>query len=1210
MQKTAYGGLLCQVGPPVQPFESSRLPAQMMRVMRMLTFFLFATCLSASATGIAQTITISGKELTYKQVFAAIKKQTGYVTLYDQELLPDNKTLTLSVRELPLPELLQMIFKDQPLKFEIEDKTIFLSRKPVDFLSLLSKATEQPSLTIKIVDSTGSPLAGATIILTRKSKSTRDRPATKNLISGVTDAKGSFSCQAEEGDLLMASYIGMEPRTITITKAILENGVLSVSLKQVTASMSDVEVTVSTGYQKIKPEQSTGSISTIRLKDYDSRINTTDFLTGLQNKLPGLLIDNNIQFEGNNLFQIRGISTINGNRQPLIVIDGFPTELTLNMIDPNEVESVTVLKDAAAATVYGARSSNGVIIIERKKAKPGKMNVSFRSTAGLKPRENYERYRWDKDASNTIIKSDMIINENISPLGWMLISDPAYSDQYYSYLLPAQIMAHWRSSTDPITIGERDRQLAELGSYNNTKDYKRLFLRTATTQTYNLSISGGNKDALYYITANYLDNRLNEIKSDNNQFRLSGRTMLNISKRLSLDMSMDFQQAKTNEVPVPGIHDIYPYERLEDGEGNPLPVAFKSYANSYYNDFLLSKNLKNNRYYPLVDINEVSDKSVMLINRITANFRYNIGYGLNFNFGGVYESSRSDLDHLASKNSSEAQQYINRYAVFDAVSNRYTFRVPDGALLKKRAQSKQSYTIRAQLNYDKQIARDHSLNTILGAEIRDVLERSNSEAYFGYDDQTLLHQPIDLKSLQDIFPTIARSNPGLLYNDLFSVEYNKDRYVSMYSNLVYTYLGKYTLSGSIRIDQSNLFGTDPKYRYKPLWSVGAAWNIHKEDFMQDLHWVRSLKLRTAYGFNGNVARNSLPEVIAKAGLTNSLHSSYNFPMLSMLSLANSGLRWEQTRNFNAGLDYEIFKGITGSIDYYVKKSTDILANNQIDATKGASAAIINRASIRNSGLEISLHADWITRKSFNWNTGLIFSHNDSKVLDVYNTKIVGNAKSNSYVLSDNANYLKGYAVGAMFGYRYAGVDAEGHPLIYDMDGKQKRFYTGIDNGIKDVRFMGSSIPTFNMGLSNRIDAGNFYFYCMINFYGGFNVRAPVPNSRVTRPLEGSGNFWRKPGDETKPGILPFIGNTYYSHLTYTDQYIVNGSYLTLGDLTASYTFKNSRFLKREGINLEVRAQASNVYTVAFNKYDYSVATGSYAKTYMTPTYTLALNVNF
>ncbi|MNL40674.1 hypothetical protein D3C87_1630410 [compost metagenome] len=157
--------------------------------------------------------------------------------------------------------------------------------------------------------------------------------------------------------------------------------------------------------------------------------------------------------------------------------------------------------------------------------------------------------------------------------------------------------------------------------------------------------------------------------------------------------------------------------------------------------------------------------------------------------------------------------------------------------------------------------------------------------------------------------------------------------------------------------------------------------------------------------------------------------------------------------------------------------------------------------------------------------------------------------------------------------------------------------------------MGSSIPKHNLGLSNRVDVGRFYFYCMINYYGGFNVRVAVPNARTTRPLAGSDNYWKKAGDEAIPNILPAVGNTYYSYLQYTDSYIVSGSYFTLGDLTASYSFKPGKAGK-DGMSFELRGQASNLYTIGLNKYDYSVATGNYEKPYVTPTYTLALRANF
>jgi hypothetical protein len=390
--------------------------------------------------------------------------------------------------------------------------------------------------------------------------------------------------------------------------------------------------------------------------------------------------------------------------------------------------------------------------------------------------------------------------------------------------------------------------------------------------------------------------------------------------------------------------------------------------------------------------------------------------------------------------------------------------------------------------------------------------------------------------------------------------------------------------------------------------------VHKEQFMQEAQWVKSLRLRVAHGFNGNVAKNALPQVIASDVLNNS-NPSAPFPSLQLFSFANSGLRWEESRNFNVGISYSIFKGISGSIDYYIKTSKDILALNQIDASKGGSSALVNQASIRNKGLEINLQADWITRRNFNWNTGFVFAHNTNKVLDVYNPNITASSYASAYVDGAYANYLKGYAVGTLFNYRYAGIDNTGAALIYDKEGKAVVSNTNEAYIGAQIDYAGTAIPVINFGLSNRVDIGSFYAYVMINYYGKFAVRTPVPNAADIRPLRGAGNFWRQPGDEKNPDVLPaFVTTTGFAHylnMSRSDKYTVKGDYFTLGDITAAYSFRKAKFLKRWGIpGLEIRAQASNVYTLALNRYYYSVATGSFEKSYLTPTYSASLFINF
>lgn len=1161
--------------------------------MRLTTVILLASLLQVSATTFGQRITLNQEDIPLESVLKEIRKQSGYDIYYDSKVIPKNQKVNVALNNTTLEVALSTIFKGLKLGFYIEGNIVSIKKVDQSFFP------DPPAGVFavidvegRIVDEDGKILSGATVKVKGTNRSTS------------TDNKGIFNLKnIDENAVLQIIYIGYVTQEIKVSPNL---GDIKMEL-----SVADLnELTISTGYQLIKPEQSTGSISTIREKEYNNRINTTDFLTGLQNKIPGLLVNNDIKFEGNSLFQIRGISTINGNRNPLIVIDGYPTELSLDMIDPNEIESVTVLKDAAAATIYGARSSNGVIIIERKKAKAGDIKVNFRATTGFTPKEDYDRYRWDKDASKIVVEFEKIKNFNASPTLWGRQETPS---GYFNYSPVALIMNHWRSATDPITEGERDRQLANIGAYNNAGDYSRLFLRTASTQTNNLDISGGTDRLLYYLTANYSHNNASQVKNNDGIFRLSGRVNMKLSERFSLELNTDYQDSKDNVVPVPDFSKIMPYEHFEDASGNPASLYNGSKVPPVYNAYIMSLGLLDNQYYPLQDLNEVSDKAHTINNRMVANFKYKIGNGFNLTFGGVYETSRTNNRHLASENSTEVRQLVNYYTK-PATSGGLIYNMPKGAILKEQQVNSQGFTLRAQANYDKQIATDHSLNLILGAEVRKIEGKSNMATYFGYNDQTLINQPVDFNTFSTNYsPTYAYSNGGFSYAGLFNNGYSDDRFISGYSNLVYAYKDKYSVTGSIRVDQSNLFGTDPKYKYKPLWSVGAAWNIDKENVMQEVSWIRSLKLRAAYGFNGNVAKNALPQVIAKDD--RSYFDPYLYtPSLTLLSYANSGLRWEQTRNFNVGLNYQLFKGISGSIDYYIKKSTDVLATNQIDASKGGYSALINQASIRNNGLEVSLQADWISRRRFNWNTGLIFARNTSKVLQVYNANITSTSFSRAYVDGSYSNYLKGYAVGALFNYRYAGLNNTGIPQLYDQNGDVK-LYT--NEGRSDVVYSGSSIPVNNLGLSNRVDIGNFYVYCMINYYGGFKVRVPVPNASDIRPLEGAGNYWKQAGDEKDPNILPSVTSLnlrYYQDyffLSKSDKYTVNGSYFTLGDLTFSYSFRDKGFLKKMKINnLEIRAQASNICTIALNKYNYSVATGNYAKTYMTPTYTAALSINF
>ncbi|RZM21227.1 MAG: SusC/RagA family TonB-linked outer membrane protein, partial [Pedobacter sp.] len=773
--------------------------------MRLTTVILLASLMQVSASTFAQRITINRHNVSLESVLKEIRIQAGYSFVYDVKTVSSAQHVSVNVTDAEVADVLKKVLYGLELDYAIDGKIVSILRRTPSQLVYTPFAVQ---VTGKVTHAEGFPIPNVSVTVKGTTLGT------------ITNEDGIYNIQAPDlRSVLVFSFVGLKTQEIAVKgrdriDVVLEDGV----------SNLDEVALISTGYQRIKPEQSTGSISTLQEKQFNSRINTTDFIIGLQNKLPGLLVNNDIKYKEEPLFQIRGISTFNGIRKPLIVVDGYPTELELASINPNEIESITILKDAAAATIYGARSSNGVVIIERKKAKAGRSVVNFRSTASFTPKENYERYRWDKDGFKATVENARATAEFQGPILWEFMKDP-YMGSYFTFPTPVNILA--QGTAGVITEAEVNRQLDSLGAYNNTKDYGRLFLRTAVTQTYNVDLSGGSDKALYYFSSNYVGGRSAQIKNDNNQFQVNGRTLFNLSKRLSFEVGTSYQELRRNAAPVPGIESLYAYERLQDENGNPAPVFSNSFLNPYYNQTLIDAGLSDNLYYPLQEVNEVSEKTHGMNTRITADLRYNILNDLNLHIGGVYERAKSEANNLATEHSSIVRQFMNYYAEDDFMGG-YKYNFPKGSFLRNSLTDNRSYTARAQLNYDKQFAGDHSINLIAGGELRDIVDKSNSSAIIGYDDQSLIHQSVDYKYLDTYtgyaMAMFAPFNPYASYQDLFRLTENVNRFISVYSNLIYTFKERYSLSGSLRVDQSNLFGTDPKYQYKPLWSLGAAWN--------------------------------------------------------------------------------------------------------------------------------------------------------------------------------------------------------------------------------------------------------------------------------------------------------------------------------------------------------------------------------------------------
>lgn len=1171
------------------------LSAQMLRIMRMLTFFLFAAFFSASANGKAQNITMSAKNIPLKQIFTVIKKQTGYVVLYNEQTISQTRPVSVNAQDMPLEEFLSTILKNQSLEYTIQGKTIVLSRKtasrlyePAPELSLQAEVMQDP-IRIRITDSTGAPLAGASVS-TRNGKT-----------SAVTDADGMVNLNVRAGDVLHISFIGHETRTVVVTPAQYAAGKFTVALLRAESQLSVVEVSVSTGYQKMPTYQMTGAASVMSEKDYQQRVAVTgNFLESLEGKVPGLVYNGQT-----GELTIRGVSTFDAVKKPLIVLDGFPTEIDLRTINPLDIVSVSVLRDAAAASIYGVRASNGVIVVETRRGKFGKPVFNVRATQAFqsKPDFGYLNYAPASEFVQLQKENFKIAQTSYSLFDW----------GFYKMNPVEKIMfglTELAVSNPLLTQEQADQKLATLGSYDNLKEYERIFYQNRQTTNLNVDVSGGNDRSTYMMGVNYIAETPVNRRSENKQIVLNLANTFKFTDWLKFDFRGTYLNTRDVKGSTPGYSDFFPYEHLVDANGKALPVALdpgRDYLSRAISDdknqTLMQAGLYDQLYYPYKELYGNTNTTKGSSTRFQGRFNVRFTNWMNMDLGGNYENQNAVLDQLQSEETYSTRVLVSSMAQKDLATGKAVFaNMPKGDILMKTNQRITNYTARLQLNLSQRFG-DHDLSGILGLERKQTLTQAYKTSYFGYDGQTLISKPINMSALNGTstpaFDEMGISIPRFRSTDYFKETEVDNRFMSYYGQGTYIYRGKYVLTGSFRIDQSNLFGVDPKYKYKPLWSAGVNWRLSEEGFAKDWDFVKNLQVRAATGFNGNVpSSNNGAFLILSTGLNTVLNTPLTYN--DVLTPENQSLRWETTQNYNVGVDYTLLGSrISGSIDYYVKKSTDVFGQLDSDPTTGFNQYNANTASIRNSGLELLISSQLMKKKGFEWRLQVTSSFNNNKVLAVKATEY-----DNSQMITSGNIFIQGLPMNALYSYNYGGLNAMGQPFVYDRKGNQNvlAFYGNakVDVTKDDLIYNGTTTPKYVLGLNNQFSIGAFDLSFLFMYYGGHVMRVEQPNPNnidfmSNNPLKGSTNFWRKPGDEKFTNIPGYVRASsaapgyYQSYALYGYQYasefVRKADYIRLRDLIVTYNAKGAIFRKLGLNNPQVRMQAQNLFRYTFSGND-------------------------
>lgn len=936
-----------------------------------------------------------------------------------------------------------------------------------------------------ITEENSLPLLGATINV----------PNLKTIV--ITDKNGFFKLPANEGKVtLNISHSGYESVSLVVTFPLDKPLRIVLSHK-----VNDIqEVNISTGYQKIPKERATGSFTFSDNKLLNQQV-STNILDRLANVAGGVFLERGRS--GNPQLMIRGLSTINGPKSPLIVVDNFPYEGDISNINPNMVESITVLKDASAASIWGARAANGVIVITTKTGKfnqPVKAEFNFNTSYSPKPDFGYLK---------TMSSSDFIeVEKGLFQKGFY---NSDINSSSHPVLSPVVDLLN-KAKSGLISSDEADRRIQQLRNIDAKEQFRRYMYTPSEKRQYYLGITGGAPAFLWSTALGYDDNTSN-LGEDYNRMNLRFQNVWKPVNKISLTSSLYYTETNTKSGRtayggiIMGRNSFVPYMQLADENGNPL-VVNKDYNQNYKDSFEKGK-LNDWNYYPLTDWQNDQVKTKASEVMVNAGINYKILKGLEADVKYQHQRLNDNSDNLHNAQSYYARNYVNSFAQIN--NGNVTFIVPKGGILDQSASLTTINNIRGQLSYTGQWNR-HNISAIAGGESRDAVRTYNYNRYYGFDQDRMTSGAVDYAHQYPLLPT--GSTDFIQRNQ--SLGKRTTRFVSLYANAAYTYDNRYTVSASFRRDASNLFGLKTNDQWNPFWSVGTLWDISKENFYR-IAWLRTLKLRGSFGYNGNID----PAMVAVSTIAYDLDNSVytGTPMARIDNYYNPDLRWETSSMFNIGLDFSSRNNrISGSVEYFTKKGTNLFGPAQMDYTTGIDYMRSNVAEIKGKGMDIVLKTLNID-KGIQWNTILNFSIYHDKISKYY----LLNPMANQFIGNGSSvpiSGIEGRPVYSIFAYQWAGLDPKtGDPRGY-LDGAVSKDYAalvGAGTSVNDLVFFGSALPTAYGSFINSVSYQNFSLDIGIVFKLGYYFRRSSINyTNLYRSWTGHSDFadrWQKVGDE-------------------------------------------------------------------------------------------------
>ena len=1091
----------------------------------LVLFLSFMACFTANA----QKVTLQFRQVKLAKVFDAITQQTGLTVAYSRPTVDPDRVVSIEADKEELSDVLTQLLKGTNVTFEIGETKIYLKEESVS--DTPQKSGRLITISGTIVDEKGETIIGASVAVQGTTLGT------------ITNADGEYSlANVPENSQITISFIGYQSISLPANAKALGK----IVMKEDNELLDEVVVV---GYGTQSKARVTGSIASIK-KEQIKDMPVTSFEQAIAGQMPGVQVMQQSGTPGSgSSIKVRGASSITAGTNPLIVIDGFPmtTSNTATLLNPEDIESIEVLKDASSAAIYGSRGANGVIVVTTKKGKEGKTNINAKVYFGI------------QKVSHKIEMMDAYEYANFMATA---------RNNYWVDLNPGV-----NKPTDDNSARVKKARIPDyIASYLNGEtglintDWQDEIFQTAAMQQYDISVSGGNQKLSHYTSASFVSQ--DGIIKDSGFQRFSARSNIQavINKRVTFDLSLAPSYSKTRQISEKN--------HKQDGLvllttiANPAARAYNEDGSIMYGNQIELGNAWGTSVIesPLAIAKSIKDNLHQFRMIGNANISVNILEGLNFktHFGMEYSNQREDYFRPS---------YLGNYNT----------KAPTQATGKYWNAQTTNWINENTLNYKKDFGKHH-FDILLGLseQKQNYLVASMGAANYPNDNVTTLNAGI--------------VNDGTTTESVWTL-------LSYFGRINYFFQNKYLLNFSIRWDGSSRFGKNNKYGCFPAVSLG--WRVKEENWLKDVDALSDLKLRVSYGKTGNFQINDY----GSYSLLQANNYILNGALVNGLAPAtspNPNISWEKTDQWNAGFDIAFFSNqLSFSADFYHSVTDGLLLDVPVPAASGFTSSLQNIGKLQNRGLELSLKGDF-DFSGFKWAPAFNFSlnrnevkglgPNQEQIIDGNHITMIGESIGNFY----------GYKVLGVYKsqedldkYPHLNTAKIGTYIYEDISGPN-----GMPDGEitdADRTILGNYNPDYTIGLFNSFSYKNFDLSFMIQCVQGFEIF----NSAKTFLLNGEGwgngakdlykNFFSESnpnGKYARPSVA--TADKLYEKSSYM---VEDGSFIRFNNITLGYNFPKTSIAKVGLKGLRVYVTAQNPFTITkYSGYNPEVSTNSNALT--------------